>query len=244
MRRYDTVIVGSGFYSFGYAAAHPKTLIVEETHLADRHFSGCLRGFSCAGASLNAPMAKALAAYMREHGIVRGDQICVPALEAGLCAFFADRAFDVLLGTTCMDIETSGEEYRLSLCNNEGLSNVAAKRVIDTRVCGGDVMNVLVQGGIDNIIQGISVGDAFYNDQKILSLHFENGVDINRAKEEAYPRLRDLLTPTGATVLQMAYRMYSTEPAAPFTDDKDILRIDESFFGDPFIAFEKGELQK
>lgn len=105
-------------------------------------------------------------------------------------------------------------------------------------------MNILTQGEIDNIIQGISVGDAFYNDQKILSLHFENGVDINRAKAEAYPRLRDLLTPTGATVLQMAYRMYSTEPTAPFTDDKDILRIDESFFGDPFIAFEKGELQK
>lgn len=244
MRRYDTVIVGSGFYSFGYAAAHPNTLIVEETHLTDRHFSGCLRGFSCANKPLNAPIAKALAAYMREHGIVRGNQICVPALEAGLCAFFADRAFDVLLGTTCMEIEKSGEEYRLSLCNNEGLSNVAAKRVIDTRVYGGNVLNVLVQGKIDNIVQGISVNDAFYNEQKILSLYFGNGVDINRAKSEAYPRLRELLTPTGATVLQMAYRMYSAEPTAPFADDKGISRIDESFFGDPFTAFEKGELQQ
>ena len=243
MRRYDTVIVGSGFYSFGYAAAHGNTLIVEETHLADRHFSGCLRGFSYADAPLSAPMAKALAAYMREHGIVCGDRICVPALEAGLCAFFADCSFEVLLGTTCTEIEKDGEGYRLLLFNSEGISTVSAKRVIDTRVCGGNVLNILVQGGIGNIVQEVSISNAFYSGQKILSLHFGNETDINRAKAEAYPRLRELLMPTGATVLQMAYRMYRAEPSVPFIDDKGVWRIDESFFGDPFTAFERGELQ-
>lgn len=244
MKRYDTVIVGSGFYSFGYATAHGSTLIVEETHLADRHFSGCLRGFADKAPILTAPGAIALSKHMRDIGIVRDGAVCVPALEAGLCDFLADRVSSVLLGTACMEIQKDGEEYRLSLCNNEGLSTVAARRVIDTRVGLGNVLNVLVEGKIDNKIQGLSVNNAFYSGQKILSLHFEKRADINLAKVEAYERLKPMLSSTGAKILQTAYLMYSADSAAPYTDSRGILHVDETFFADPFTAFEKGELQK
>lgn len=244
MKRVDTVIVGSGYYAFGYAMRHGNTLIVEETQLADRHFSGCLRGFSYHETALVGEGAKRLLSHMREHGIVSGEKICVPALEAGLCDFFLSRMPDILLGTTCVEISRETEGYLLLLCNNEGLSAVRAHRVIDTRVSGGDVLNVLVQGELNHIMQNVAVSDAFFDGQKVLSLHFEGETDINSAKVKAYPLLKQMLAPTGAQVLQMSYRMYKTEAIAPYEDEKGIFHVDENNYGDPFAAFEKGELQR
>ena len=42
---YETVILGSGYFSLGYASSHKDTLIIEETQLLDPHFFGTLSGF-------------------------------------------------------------------------------------------------------------------------------------------------------------------------------------------------------
>ena len=244
MTVYDTVIVGSGYYAFGYAMTHENTLIVEETQLADRHFSACLRGFSYEDSALVGAGANALVSYMRDAGILRGNRVCAPALGAGLCGFFSERMPNVLLGTTCMEIVSDEGGYRLTLCNNEGLSEICAHRVVDTRVGRGNVLNVLVLGDVNAEGAEVSVSEAFYDRQKILSLYLGEETDINRAKVKAYSILKQLLSSTGAQILLMAYRMYNVDAAAPYEDGQGILHVDETFFGDPFTAFEKGELQK
>ena len=244
MKTYDTVIVGSGYYAFGYAMTHGNTLIVEETQLADRHFSGCLRGFGYEEAALVGEGARALVSYMRDKGVLRVTRVCVPALEAGLCDFFMGHMPEILLGTVCTDTVSDEQGYLLTLCNNEGLSTVRAHRVVDTRVAHGHILNVLIQGDIGSVSEDVSVSDAFYDGQRRLSLCFDGETDINRAKVKVYPILKRLLSPTGAQVLQMAYRMHRPDAAAPYEDGQGILHVDETFYGDPFAAFEKGELQQ
>ena len=45
MEQFDTVLIGSGYSSIGYAVGNKKTLIVEEQEIADTHFYLPLRSF-------------------------------------------------------------------------------------------------------------------------------------------------------------------------------------------------------
>ena len=239
MEQFDTVIIGSGYYAFGYAMTHKNTLIVEETQMADRHYAACLRPFDMNGVQVDGEAAD-LIAHMKAQNIIRDGRVRLGGLEAGLCDFTARFFPRVLLGTVCTDIEKSEDGYRISLFNNEGASEISARHVVDTRVDGGDVLNVLVCGEIDNNIQGIGAFDGFDDGEKILSLHLEGVKDINIAKSLAYKQLENLLTPTGAKILCMGYRMSRAESTAPYTDGLGVDHVDETFFGDPFTAFEKG----
>ena len=238
MEQFDTVIVGSGYYAFGYAMTHENTLIVEETQMADRHYAACLRPFDVSRVEACGEAA-ALFESMKAQNIIRDGRVRLAGLEAGLCDFATRFSPRVLLDTVCTGIEKTGEGDRVALFNNEGASEILARRVIDTRVSGGDVLNVLVCGEIDNNIQGISVFDGFDTEEKILSLHLGER-DINRAKSRACEALKVILTPVGGKILCMGYRMSRAESVAPHTDGQGIDHVDETFFGDPFTAFEKG----
>ena len=239
MKRYDTVIVGSGYYAFGYAMTHENTLIVEETQMADRHYAACLRPFDASRVEACGEAA-ALLESMKAQNIIRDGCVRLAGLEAGLCDFATRFSPRVLLDTVCTGVEKTGEGYRITLFNNEGASEILARRVIDTRVSGGDVLHILVCGDIDNNIQGIDVFDGFLDGEKILSLHLGGVKDINRAKSIACEKLENILLSKGAKILCMGYRMSCAESVAPYTDGQGIDHVDETFFGDPFTAFEKG----
>ena len=241
MEQFDTVIVGSGYYAFGYAMTHKNTLIVEKTQMADRHYAACLRPFDMKGKQIDGGAADLLE-HMKAQNIIRDGRVRLSGLEAGLCEFAFGFSPRVLLDTVCTGIEKKEDGYRISLFNNEGASEISARHVIDTRVDGGEVLNVLVDGEIDNKIQGIDVFEGFDDGERILSLHLSER-DINRAKIRACTLLGPVLRTTGAKILCMGYRMSRAESTAPYTDEQGIFHVDETFFGDPFTAFGKGETQ-
>ena len=170
MKRYDTVIVGSGYYAFGYAMTHENTLIVEETQMADRHYAACLRPFDASRVEACGEAA-ALFESMKAQGIIRDGRVRLAGLEAGLCDFATRFSPRVLLDTVCTGVEKTGEGYRITLFNNEGASEILARRVIDTRVSGGDVLHILTCGDIDNNIQGIDVFNGCCDVRKVSFPH-------------------------------------------------------------------------
>ena len=88
MKVYDTIIIGSGYFAWGYALTHENTLIVEETQVADRHFGGCLRGFECEAPVLSTEGARALWDHVCTLGLFRNGRLSVTGLEAALCEAF------------------------------------------------------------------------------------------------------------------------------------------------------------
>lgn len=243
MKVYDTILIGSGYFAWGYALTHENTLIVEETQVADRHFGGCLRGFECKAPVLSTEGARALWDHVCALGLFRDGRLSVTGLEAALCEAFEKRFPEILLGTTCMEICREDGGYALSIHNCEGLGTLRARRVIDTRVTGGQWLNVLICAGEGGLPEGDALSPAFYEGQGVCSFFLPEASDINHAKVLAYDRLRPLLTSVGAKAAQTSYRMYKDSAEAPYIDDLEILHVDETFFGDPFTAFEKGELQ-
>jgi hypothetical protein len=240
---YDTVILGSGYFSLGYALTHENTLIIEDTQLVDPHFFGALQGF-CGNAQRPASKgASALYDAFLGEGVIKGNRLAVNELEPAICRFIAGKNLNILLGTFCTDLKFNGEAYEIEICNNEGLSVVKAKRVIDTRLDGGNRMNLLVavkDGKIPNIT---GVAPAFYDDQIIVELTFRENEDINRAKLEML-ELEDKLNEVGARIVCASYRMFGDKHFEPYTDEMGVLHVDETAEGGIFEAYAKGEMWK
>ena len=239
---YETVILGSGYFALGYASTHENTLIIEETQLLDPHFFGALSGFECGEQGVCAEGASALREAFVKEGVCLGGRLSVNELEPALCRFAERKMPDILLGSLCSDIKIGGDGFLLEICNNEGISRVVARRVIDTRMGKGSRLNFLLAVNPENLprIEGLS--PAFYPDQAVASLDFDGLRDINEAKSRGLEILDGALREAGARIVCTSYRMENAKKREPYTDENGIFYIDETNMGGIFAAYEKGEL--
>ena len=242
--RYDTAVIGSGYFSLGYAQSHKNTLIIEETQLVDPNFFGRLDGFDMVTRRPNAKAAAELYDALDADGVIGEGGLAVNELEPAVCRFLRGKEPDILLGTVCVGIEKERGGYRVSVCNNEGISELHCKRVIDTRIEQGNVMNILIaiKDGKEPRIEGIS--PAFYGDQRLLTINMGDISDINEAKSRALDIIEDSFKAVGARAVGLSYRMLGASCFEPYTDGDGIFHVDERSFGDIFTAFEKGETYK
>ena len=247
MKAYQCVILGSGYFSFGYAASHKDVLIVEETQLADPHFGGTLSSYAVKDITPSADGARALYRVMCDEGLVDGLRISVNELESAFCRFFEKDMPNILLGTFCTEVQRREDGYLLTLCNNEGLSHVFAKRIIDNRLKCGNRLGILVYlpEGKEPILKptkGMSanIEPAFFEDQRLITLTFGGDINENQAKQRALAVIEDGLRAVGGKVLQMSYRLGGEPEHLPYEED-GILYVSEIAFGDVFTAYEKGE---
>ena len=248
MKQYQTVVLGSGYFSFGYAATHEDVLIVEATQLADPHCYGTLDGFAWNGKVPDSKGARGLYDALVGDGVVSDGRISVNELESAFCRFLATDMSALLLGTFCTCVNKTEDGYDLTLCNNEGLSHVFAKNVIDTRVGLGNRLGVLVYlaAGKEPCIPSVdgvtvTVGPAFYDDHRLITLAFEGEVDENRAKQRSLSVIEDSLRASGSKILQMSYCLFGAPVLSPYRDDSGIVHVDQRAFGNLFEMYEKGE---
>ena len=239
---YETVILGSGYFSLGYASSHDKTLIIEETQLLDPHFFGTLSGFSMSVGDICAKGEKALLESFVDEGVIADGRVAVNELEPALCRFVECQMPDILLGSFCSDIRKTDNGYEVEICNNEGVSRVLANRVIDTRLPAGNKINLLLAVNAENLPKAEGLQPAFYSDQAVVSLEFDSPCDINEAKSRALNLLEDTLRASGARIVCTSYRMFGADKFAPYTDEKGVLHVDETNMGGIFAAYGKGEL--
>ena len=241
---FDTVVLGSGYFSLGYAATHENTLIIEDTQLLDPNFYGTLSGFGMKSEKLCAKGAASLYNAFVNEGIVGEDRLAVNELEPALCRFVEGKAPNILLGTFCIGVKKTDCGYEISFCNNEGINRVLAKRVIDTRIACGNRMNILVAVKDQKEPELSAVSKAFYDDQRLIELDFDGNIDINDAKSKALDLVEDELAEAGARIVGTSYRMCGTPITEIYEDENEVLHVDERKFDGIFAAYEKGETWK
>lgn len=238
---FQTVILGSGYFSLGYASTHENTLIIEDTQLFDPHFCGTLSGFNMKTKRPASKGAVALYdAFVADEAV--GDAgLAVNELEPALCRFALGNMPNVLLGSFCTDVKKTAEGYEVTFCNNNGISRVLARRVIDTRIAYGNKMNLLiaVKDGAEPRLS--CVKPAFYADQRVIELEFDGAPDVNEAKSQVLDMLEEKLAEVGARIVGMSYRMCGAPVSEPFVDGIGVLHVDERGFDDIFAAYEQGE---
>ena len=241
---YETVILGSGYFSFGYAYTHKNTLIIEETQLADPHFFGELRGFELDCVRPTSKGGAELYDAFLNDGVLKDGRLAVNELESAFCRFIKGFEPEILLGSFCTDIEKTDEGYDITVCNNEGLSRVSAHRIIDTRQRGGRSINILLalkDGKMPNVGQ---IAPAFYGDRAVWSVEFEDETDVNKAKSLILDTYGSLLRECGARIITTSYRMFDKTAHEPIENELGIEEVDENVWNTPFDAFAKGELCK
>lgn len=132
MKIYDTVLLGTGFASLGYAATRGNCLIIEERENCDNAFSLPLRVFKKSEYVPTAPVAAELDKTLTDLGIVKDGDMNAPALECGLCEQILRSGVEVLLRTRVISTTRDGEIYRLRIINGEGISTVLTRQILDT----------------------------------------------------------------------------------------------------------------
>ncbi len=233
MQLYDTVLIGSGYCSVGYAVANGNTLIVEEQEIADTHFYLPLRAFHHTPYTPRTEEGRALDGVFRSLCLFSEDRQNVNGFECALCRYLEERSIPLLLKCRVVHRTEADGQTVLTLSTNEGLLTVGCRRVIDTRSTGPRSLSVLVcprgEEELSRIAEltGSRPTPAFYPGQYLLRLA-ARGLDENRIK----PEVHDLLSGVeGLRILAIAPVFAAEGVGAPLSDDD---------YDNPIAAFEAG----
>lgn len=237
MKIYDTLILGSGYFSAGYAAACPNTVICEEGQICDTGFYLPLRTFRHNPYHPKTEEGDALLRAFDSLSLFGGNVQNTNGFEFALCRYLAEKKPEVLL--KCRVIRRVRREdgiYDVTVQTNEGLTHLFTKRILDTSTSGERYFTVLfVCDGIEKVqkkllaaFRGAEIEPAFYKGR--WALHMAVGdSDENRIKVEVYEKWHAL--ETDAKILYMAPVFY-TKPCGGGLGD--------AYFENPIEAFEAG----
>lgn len=233
MKEYDTLLIGAGYSSFGYAAARGGCLVVEEQEIADTHFYLPLRSFCHTPYTPRTAEGRRLEGHFRALGLFRDDRQNVNGFEVALCRYLTENPLPFLLKTRVARQRREGESTVVTLIGNGGLSKVACRRVIDTRAGERERrLTILITAGSRAEAEaaakqgGFSMTDAFYPGQYALFAPFTG--EINETKLGVAEALRGAV---GVRVLAMAQ-------AAAADGEGKLLSDDDH--ENPITAFEAG----
>ena len=232
MQQYDTVIIGSGYSSVGYALARGGCLIVEEGEVADTHFYLPLRSYRYYPYTPKTPEGERLAAEFEELALFGAEAQNTNGFECALCRFLEKMPVDLLLKARVVRREEAEGGIRLTLSTNEGLLHVLCRRVIDTRSTGADYLSVLITAECEADAVAVSerlgwpMEPAFYEGQYHLRAPFAE--DENGAKLPIHAAIAGA---TGVRLLAIAPVFACAGTGSALSDD-DYLN--------PIAAFEAG----
>ena len=235
MQHFDTVLIGSGYSSIGYAAGNGSTLIVEEQEIVDTHFYLPLRSYRY---SPHKPLTRegaALDGVFRSLGLFCGDMQNTNGFEPALCRYLDEHPVPILLKSRVVEVEESDKGYTLTLSTNEGLLRVSCNRMYDTRTAGAKSLTVLLsaenRADAENAATatGWELEDAFHPGWYALHIP-DPGLDENRVKLMVHEVLSAL---PGIRILAIA-PVYARK-------SENVLLSDDSY-GNPIAAFEAGYL--
>lgn len=235
MEFYDTVLLGSGFSSCGYAVSGADCLIVEEQEIADTHFYLPLRSYRHTPYTPVTDEGRALAEIFDSLGLFRDGRQNVNGFEPALCRYLGERELSILLKARAVRREERVGCVHLTLSTNEGLLEVGCRRVIDTRSGKkNERMTVLIAAREEaaavalSLLTGYPMTEAFYPGQ--YALFAPSLGDINVALCRIAEAAR------GAE----GVRILSVAPAYAADGEGRLLSDDD--FENPIAAFEAGYL--
>ena len=233
MQLYDTVLLGSGYSSCGYAASGADCLIVEEQEIADTHFYLPLRSYRHTPYTPVTDEGRALEGIFESLGLFRDGWQNVNGFEPALCRYLAERELPILLKARAVRRREEGGRILLTLSTNEGLLEVGCRRVIDTRSGSRRLrMTALISASEEaaavavSALTGFEMTPAFYPGQYALFAELSGDVNV------ALCSIADALK--GAEGI----RLLTVAPCFAAAGEGRLLSDDD--FENPIAAFEAG----
>lgn len=238
MKVYDTLIIGSGYCSAGYAAACPNTVICEEHQICDTGFYLPLRSFRYRHYAPKTEEGARLLSKFEALSLFGETEQNTNGFEFALCQYLAERQTELLLKCRVIRMEERSDRiFDVTVQTNAGLSHLFAKKILDTTdrsderyftvlfVC--DDLDA-VKGKLLAAYRGAQIETAFYPGRYALHMPVQ-GVDENLVKLEVYQKWRAL--DLDARILYMAPVFYGAGSAD---------RMSDAHYENPIEAFEAG----
>ncbi len=235
MEFFETVLLGSGYSSCGYAASGADCLIVEEQEIADTHFYLPLRSYRHTPYTPTTDEGRALAEIFGSLGLVKDGRQNVNGFEVALCRYLAERELPLLLKARAVRREERDGRILLTLSTNEGLLEVSCRRVIDTR-SGQKRQRMTALCTVReeaaavalSLLTGWEVSEAFYPGQYALFAELSGDVNV------ALCKIADAVE--GAE----GVRLLTVAPC--FAADGEGRLLSDDDYENPIAAFEAGYL--
>ena len=238
MNIYDTLIIGSGYSSIGYATSCPSTVICEEHQICDTSFYLPLRSFRYKHYSPKTKEGSQLLQIFHSLSLFRDNEQNTNGFEFALCKYISEKQFHMLLKCRVICVaHRSDNIYDITVQTNEGLTHLFAKKVLNmTNKSSAKHYTVLfvcdeIEKAKDQLLlayNGAQIEPAFYPGRYALHIP-AHGTDENRIKLEIYETWRSL--DIDAKILYMAPVFYGEASADKLCDDH---------YENPIEAFEAG----
>ncbi|MGI6279526.1 MAG: hypothetical protein ACOYJS_03080 [Acutalibacteraceae bacterium] len=242
MRRYDLVIFGATFLGLGAAkASKGKTLIIEEKANPCGEFIDSFHSGSDYKAELITEEGRKFKAFFEDAGLC--GNVFIPEWTAFVSSWICKNDIEVLLFTNVLKVEPEGEEYKITIFNSNGKSEIFAKRIIDTRTKSFvyKTLNAITYGGIfDSFHESIKVYP--YNDKySIAEFKMPDSFDYPAARKRVFElwatRPEEYKHILIAAVADLFYKKSDCEQTEV---SKNYINAYSTYYANPFLAFDKG----
>ena len=238
MKVYDTLIIGSGYSSVGYAVSKGNCVICEEHQICDTGFYLPLKSFRHVLYDPKTEEGKFLLNLFNSFSLFSGNQQNTNGFEYAFCKYIAEKKLNLLLKCRVVRTEQRSDGiYDVTVQTNEGLTHLFAKRILNTTsvslkkhftvlfLCDNiETAREKLLGSFD----GAQIEPAFYGGRYALHVPAVN-TDENRIKLEVYEKWRSL--EIDAKILYMAPVFYGEDGFSELCDDN---------YENPVEAFEAG----
>ena len=242
MHVYDTLIIGSGYFSVGYAIKNKNTVICEEHQLCDVNFYLPLNDFTYHPYTPTTTWGEKLFNFYSERNLFCNNMQNLNSFEGAFCKFIYENEVNVLLKTRVIKAtKTADGIYDVTVQSNEGLTHIFTKNIIDT-VNKSPKTHYTVLFFSENIkkdsqlllnaFSGAKIVTAFYNERYAIQIPTFNQSE-NLVKLYVYEKWKNLATST--KIIYMAPVLYSLTASSNLCDN---------YYNNPIQAFEAGYLYK
>lgn len=250
MHIYDTLIIGSGYASAGYALARENCMICEQNEICDTHFYLPMKQFGYSDYMPMTEQGRELKQIFSDLGLFGEKLQNVNGFESGFCTFLSQKEIDIRLKCRVVDSKCCADGVnRVTLISNSGLETVYAKKILDTcnealfkRKCLTILVSTEDINNLEAVFQDVFPGSywekAFYEGRYALYIPVEETEDVNLLKLMIYQKWK--MYGINAKILYIApvIGMHMGEGVNE-NGSTDSLPCDD-MFGNPIEAFEAG----
>ncbi|MBR6602728.1 MAG: hypothetical protein IKK94_01795 [Clostridia bacterium] len=220
------IILGSSYYSVGYAFEANNTMIIERTQLCDPVYYGTFRTFKIEYRESWLPETKELFSFFTENGGIKDGYLIPTHSEILLADFIRRKEISMLFGSDIIE----HSKKTLSIINNGGINHLEAEKIIDkrTKSCGKKHINVICTGKPSNIEknENFEISTSFFpcENRFVLTFSSSEETETNLLKMLITDHLTKSFKNKDDKILRMAYLPYFDDSLpCPFDEfDKGI----------------------
>ena len=133
MKEFETLAIGCGYASVGYALAKKNTLIVEDGESADTHFYLPLNDFRAVEYAPQTNAGQKLREIFQSFDFYNNGMLNLNGLECAFCDFIFQNNVNVYFRTNVISSVKNNDGYLVTLLTVSGLTEIKVKNIIDAR---------------------------------------------------------------------------------------------------------------